>query len=469
MKKITFSFILAASAVFPGAAAAPDASTGATIDAGALQTSSADCKQKQCGFCRNFNDSTLRIDYIFGGGPSGTHIMVDRQSKIKGWAGRRARLNEVPYLGNGTIMVVDPQTSDTLYRNSFSSLFQEWIHSPEAQTIEYSFQNSFLVPLPKREADIVISLRDNRHQEIAKLTHRYSPADELVAIKGENPLPHKYIHKGGDPKNTIDVAMLAEGYTVEEMDSFINHAQKFVDEMLSYEPYASNKDKFNFVAVMAPSRESGVSIPLKKEWKDTAFGSHYSTFHSSRYLTTPYVHKVHDALSGIPYEHIMILVNTDEYGGGGIYNAYHIAASRNKFTLPVTVHEFGHSFGGLADEYFYANEENETYPTDIEPWEPNVTTLVDFDSKWKDMVTPGTPIPTPWEDKGGDRDQRMKEKGKAKKGDKQVVGVFEGGGYKAKGVYRPVETCRMRDNYHPTFCPVCERALTRLIEFYTAQ
>ena len=144
MKKITFSFILAASAVFPGAAAAPDASTGATIDAGALQTSSADCKQKQCGFCRNFNDSTLRIDYIFGGGPSGTHIMVDRQSKIKGWAGRRARLNEVPYLGNGTIMVVDPQTSDTLYRNSFSSLFQEWIHSPEAQTIEYSFQNSFL-------------------------------------------------------------------------------------------------------------------------------------------------------------------------------------------------------------------------------------------------------------------------------------------------------------------------------------
>ena len=462
MKKLTLSMLLASGAISMFAADAIPVVSADPDPVKAVQTSGATGSRD---FSTNFADSTLRVDYIFGGGPSGIHVMLDGQSKSKGWYGRRARLNQVPYLGNGTISVVDPQTGETLYSNSFSSLFQEWIHTPEAEQVNNSFENTFIVPLPKKEADIVVALRNNRHEEIARLSHRYRPDDELVAVKGENPLPYKYIHKGGDPKNAIDIAMLAEGYTPEEMDSFINHAQKFADEMLSYEPYASNKDKFNFVAVMAPSRESGVSVPLKKQWKDTAFGSHYSTFYSSRYLTTPHVKKLHDALSGIPYEHIMILVNTDEYGGGGIYNAYHIAASRNKLTLPVTVHEFGHSFGGLADEYFYDGEENSTYPLDIEPWEPNITTLVDFNSKWKDMVKPGTPVPTPWVDPGGNRDERMKHK--EKNDGSQTVGVYEGGGYQKKGVYRPVVTCRMRDNYHPTFCPVCEAALSRLIDFYT--
>lgn len=150
-----------------------------------------------------------------------------------------------------------------------------------------------------------------------------------------------------------------------------------------------------------------------------------------------------------------------------------MAATRNEHSLPVTVHEFGHSFGGLADEYFYTDEEDETYALDVEPWEPNITTLVDFSSKWKDMVTPGTPVPTPSEpEQAGGRGEKMKrDKKNAKMAEKDrgpVVGAFEGGGYKSKGVYRPVETCRMRDNYYPAFCPVCEASLTRLIDFYTA-
>lgn len=419
-------------------------------------------------FSKNFADSTLRVDYIFGEGPSGIHVMLDKQTKSSGWAGRRSNLKGEPYTGNGSIMVIDPVSGDTLYRNTFSSLFQEWIHTPEAQVTPRAFENTFIVPLPLREADIVVTLLDNRHQKTASLTHRYRPDDELVALRGQNPLPFKYVHKGGDPKNTIDVAMLAEGYTQEEMDAFVDRAKVLADEILSYEPYASNKDKFNFVAVMTPSRESGVSVPLKSQWRDTAFGSHYSTFYSSRYLTTPHVQKLHDALSGIPYEHIIILVNTEEYGGGGIYNSYQIAAANNEFALPVTVHEFGHSFGGLADEYFYEGEEDDTYPLDVEPWEPNVTTLVDFDSKWKGMVTPGTPIPTPWKEEKLTREERMKRAAENKESNKvETIGAYEGGGYKAKGVYRPVETCRMRDNYHPTFCPVCEKALSDLIIFYT--
>lgn len=430
-------------------------------------TPSVFCAEKE-EFSKNFADSTLRIDYIFGGGPSGINIMLDKQSKVAGWAGRRSNLKGEPHMGNGSIMVVDPVSGDTLYRNTFSSLFQEWVHTPEASVTPRSFENTFIVPLPLREADIVVTLLDNRHEKMAGLTHRYRPNDELVAVKGQNPIKHQYIHKGGDPEHTIDIAMLAEGYRPEEMDSFINHASRIANEILSYEPYASNKDKFNFVAVMTPSRESGVSVPLKSRWRDTAFGSHYSTFYSSRYLTTPHVQKLHDSLSGIPYEHIIILVNTTEYGGGGIYNSYQIAAANHPLTLPVAVHEFGHSFGGLADEYFYAGEEDETYPLDIEPWEPNITTLVDFKSKWEDMVDPGTPIPTPWTEENLSRDEKMKMAAENKDEPKvEVIGAYEGGGYKPKGIYRPVETCRMRDNYHPAFCPVCEKALTKLIEFYT--
>ncbi len=427
------------------------------------------CENSYAGdFRDNFSDSTLRVDYIFGGKAGSPSIMLDRQSKSAGWAGRRFRLDEPPQAGNGSIIVADPVSGDTLYLNTFSSLFQEWLATPEAVTTPRSFENSFLVPLPRREADIILSLRDNRHQEMSRLTHRYRPDDELVALRGTSPLPYKYIHRGGDPENAIDVAMLAEGYRPEEMDSFINHAGRIVGEILSYEPYASARDRFNFVAVMSPSRESGVSVPLKKKWRDTAFGSHYSTFYSSRYLTSPDVRAMHDALDGIPYEHIIMLVNTEEYGGGGIYNNYQIAAAKNKFTLPVAVHEFGHSFAGLADEYFYDGEEDGTYPLDVEPWEPNITTLVDFSGKWGDMISSDTPVPTPCTDEGGSREERMKRAAEQKgKVAEEVVGVYEGGGYKAKGIYRPVVTCRMRDNYHPKFCPVCTRALSRLIDFYT--
>lgn len=417
-------------------------------------------------FNENFCDSTLRIDCILGGGPSGVRMFLDSQTKQKGWAGRRHRLNDVPAAGNGTVMVTDPLTGDTLYRNSFSSLFQEWIYTKEAGERDMAFENSFLVPLPKKEADITVSLRSNRHEEIGKMTFRYRPDDELVALRGEEPADHRYIHKGGDPTEAIDIAILAEGYREEEMDSFLCKAERIAHEILSYEPFASNKDKFNVVAVMTPSKESGVSIPLKGDWKDTAFESHFSTFYSSRYLTTPRVWRLHRSLEGIPYEHVLVLVNTQAYGGGGIFNSYQIATADNELTLPVAVHEFGHSFAGLADEYFYTEEEDGTYPLDIEPWEQNITTMVDFNSKWKDMLTPGVQVPTPWTDKGGKREDRMKRAAEEERGD-VVVGVFEGGGYRAKGVYRPVETCRMRDNHNPAFCPVCERAISRIIEFYT--
>ena len=203
------------------------------------------------------------------------------------------------------------------------------------------------------------------------------------------------------------------------------------------------------MAVGAASQDSGVSIPGKRDWKDTALGSHFDTFYSDRYLTTLRIRTLHDMLAGIPYEHIIILANTDNYGGGGIYNSYTLTTARHSDFRPVVVHEFGHSFAGLADEYYYDDQYVEFYYPEVEPWEQNITTLKDFSAKWQDMLPEGTAYPT----------ELIPGSGK--------IGVYEGAGYQSKGVFRSYEDCRMKTNTATEFCPVCRRALERLIKFYT--
>lgn len=404
-------------------------------------------------FNDSFNDSTLRMDYIMAGNDVKSGVYLERQSKSEGWAGRRCNLDKLPYTGNGIITVKDAACGDTLYRHSFSTLFSEWQSTDEAKTTSKAFQNTFIIPLPKKDADITIELLDKRHNTVACNTHRYSPGDILVERKPASSFPVRTLHKGGDPKEAIDVVILAEGYTEAEMEKFFGHAGQVVEAMFTHEPFKSRQKDFNFIAVGSPSAHSGVSSPKENDWRETAFGSNFSTFYSDRYLTTSNVGRIHDALTGVPYEHIIILANTPVYGGGGIYNSYTLTSSGNSNFAPVTVHEFGHSFGGLADEYFYEDDVMEdSYPLDVEPWEPNITTLVDFGSKWKPLLKEGTPVPTPVSEK-----------------DKYPVGVFEGGGYSFKGVYRPADECRMRNNTWPSFCPGCQRALNILIDFYTGK
>jgi hypothetical protein len=237
----------------------------------------------------------------------------------------------------------------------------------------------------------------------------------------------------------------------DEMDVFEQDCRTSIGALKAHEPFRSMADRFNFVAVMAPSEQQGVSIPHDKIWKNTILGSNFDTFYSDRYLTTLHLKKLHDVLSGVPYEHIIILANTDNYGGGGIYNSYLMSAAHNDKNLPVVVHEFGHSFAGLADEYYYDDGYESMYPSDTEPWEPNITTLVDFKSKWADLIKDGVDIPT----------------NPSGKNVYEGVGVYEGGGYQSKGVYRPVQECRMKVNEAPVFCPVCERAIKRMIDYST--
>lgn len=398
-----------------------------------------------------FEEKSLRMDYLFTGDATTQEISLDKLSSWEGWAGRKHRLGELPLKGNGQVEVSDEATGQVIYRTSFSSLFSEWLSTDEAQTTRRSFEATFLVPYPKQTVKVKVSLLNARHEVISAMTHRVDPKDILIHAMGQRITPHKYLLKSGTPDRCVDIAICAEGYTADEMELFYKDAQVACDALFDHEPFKSMKNRFNVVAVASPSLDSGVSVPRLGVWKQTAFGSHFSTFYSDRYLTTLKVKSIHDALAGIDYEHIIILANTDEYGGGGIYNSYTLTTAHHPMFRPVVVHEFGHSFGGLADEYFYDNDVmTDTYPLDIEPWEQNITTQVNFDSKWKDMLPKGTPNPTPVAQK-----------------EQYPVGVFEGGGYSAKGIYRPAYNCRMRTNENPEFCPVCQRALSRLIEFYT--
>ena len=381
-------------------------------------------------------EQTLRVDYIFTGTDKTAEISLDQMSCYDGWAGRRTNMKEVPVRGNGQICMTDAQTGDTLYRMSFSTLFQEWQTTEEATRVRRSFEGVYLLPMPEVKANVDVQLFDFYGNIAAQMRHGVDPKDVLIRKQNPTPAPHKYIMSGGSPEECIDVVIVAEGYTEAEMDVFYADAQETVNALLSHEPFGTYKDSFNFVAVALPSVDSGVSVPGEGDWKNTALKAHFNTFYMDRYLTTLHVKNLHDKLAGIPYEHIIILANTDTYGGGGIYNSYTLTTAHHPAFKPVVVHEFGHSFAGLADEYFYDDQYVEFYYPGVEPWEQNITTLADFESKWNDMLDAGQ------------------------------AELLEGAGYQSKGVYRPADDCRMRTNRPDHFCPVCQRAITRIIEFY---
>lgn len=384
-----------------------------------------------------FEDQTLRLDYTFAGDHTQSYIYVDELVSLPHWYGRRHHLKEVPLKGNGQIIVRAHNKDVVIYRHSFSTLFQEWLSTDEAKQTKKSFENVFLVPFPKDTVDITVELYDYHDKIATSMTHTVAPTDILIRKAGEHDMtPYDILHQAADTSQCIRIAFVAEGYTADEMEHYLDDCQKAIYSLFNHEPFKSMQDRFNIIALKSVSKESGTSEPAKGIWKNTVLGSHFDTFYMDRYLTTLHLKQLHNVLAGTPYEHIIILVNTEHYGGGGIYNSYNLTYTGGKHFLPVVVHEFGHSFGGLGDEYNYGDNDP-MYFADTEPWEPNLTTKCDFNGKWEKLI----------------------EEGKA--------GLIEGGGYLTHGVWRGFENCRMRTNEEPEFCLVCRQALTRLIDFYT--
>lgn len=404
-------------------------------------------------FNKYFCDSTLRIDYILSGNIESQHVALDGMSRMPGWYGKRQHLTEFPVHGAATIDMRLATTGELIYSHTFSTLFQEWLDLDDAKLAPKSFECVELLPMPRDSVIVTVNLYNHRQEITATIEHKVHPTSCTIVSKGERNVPsYIVLNEPANLDKAINVAFVAEGYTQDQLDDYLADCRKGVEGLFSFEPYKQLRDRFRVIAVLTPSQDCGPSIPSEGVWNNTAIGSSFDTFGVPRYLTTQRIKQMHDAIAGTPYEHIIVMVNTDRYGGGGIYNTLNLLMTKHKLFIEVLVHEFGHSFACLADEYAYEGEEPNDFPLDVEPWAPNITTLVDFDSKWKSSMPNGKTIISKSDDKNLDT---------------QTVGLYEGAGCVLKGVFRPTPNCMMKTLKVPIFCPVCNKAIEDVINFYT--
>lgn len=403
----------------------------------------------QKSFSENFEDNTLRFDFVLAGNNQEIAVFPEQMKKEPGWAGTLRADTDGPDYGTYRFRLVDPTSDELLFVKGFTTLFQEWQTTAEAKKISKSFYQGIFMPFPKKPVTLVIEFRnyDGQFEEIYQTV--VDPGNYF--IREETSSPDVTVISGkGESHRKVDLVFLGDGYTADQKEKFLSDVQRMTDYLFSVEPFDKNRDRFIVKAVWTPSAEKGTDVPGTRIYRNTKFNSSFYTFDVDRYLTTSDMQSVYDALSGVTWDHFFMLVNTEMYGGGGFYNLMGIGSTDHALSEKVMVHEFGHSFAGLGDEYYNSEVAYEDfYNLKVEPWEPNITTLVDFESKWKHMLKPGTPVPTPREAKFT-----------------QTLGVFEGGGYMNKGIYSPMMDCRMKSNVTNDFCPACQSAIQRIIDLH---
>jgi len=407
--------------------------------------------QSFASFDEWFISKTLRIDYYHTGDNKSELYSIDQVKSEPFWGGSHTTLIDTLNYGEYYFKAYDLSTNKLIFSHGFCALFDEWRFTEEAKQTSRTFTETVVMPFPKN--DIRIELYSRNFMGVYEKKFEYKVEVKSYFISDERQLvfPVYDALLSGDAAKKIDIVILPEGYTASEMDRFKKDCDKFAAGLFNFEPYAQNRDKFNIRAVLAPSAESGTDIPGEKVWRNTIMNSSFYTFDSERYLMTYDNKSVRDLAANAPYDQIYILVNSDKYGGGAIYNYYSTSVNSNSSSAKIFVHEFGHGFAALADEYDDGSTSfNDMYPLNLEPWEPNITTLVKFETKWKGMLPANTPVPTPVENNSG-----MK------------LGVYEGAGYVAKGIYRPTPDCLMRTFRSEKFCPVCTSAIQKMIDFYT--
>ncbi len=398
-----------------------------------------------------FLNKTLRIDFIHAGDAGSEYFFLDELIQEPTWDRKKERLINPFDYGNYRMMAFDSASGELIYQTSWSSLFYEWQTTEEAAGIYRSFNETVLMPFPQTTVRVLFSSRNRMNKWEDKWGIFINPADIMISKENSFQCKTRRLAYHGDPSYKLDVVIIAEGYTAGQMRHFRRDAKRFMGYILGCEPFSQYRESINFWIVEAHSKESGTDIPGQNIWRQTAVNSHFYTFLSERYLTS-YDHKtIRHLASNAPYDQILILVNSKKYGGSGFYNFYSMCSAHDPLSNFVAVHEFGHALAGLGDEYYSSETAfNNFYSLDVEPWEPNLTTLKAFHKKWKDLVKPGVPIPTP-------NDGNYENE----------TGAFEGGGYVARGIYRPAVDCSMKSTRYNAFCPVCKRAISAMIEYYT--
>ncbi len=403
-----------------------------------------------------FTDATLRINYLRVGNRQHDSICMRSVERIPTWAGSLTQLLDPFDNGNYRIVVLDPATGRELYSRGYNTLFQEYRDTPQGADSIASFQEVVRLPWPKKPVDICFQQRGTDQKMYTQLRYRFDPDSAQAQLRRQSKLweavdPIKLQYKG-NPHKKIDVVIVPEGYGPADSLKMVRDLHSFCDYLLGQEPFRSRAADFNVWGVPSMGEATGITDPGKGIRVNSLVGSSYNTFGADRYLMTMQLFRLHDAIGSIPFDHIIIMANSTTYGGGAIYNFYAMS-SLNEMAYKVLPHELGHSIGGLADEYVDEDlSYGDIHALTQEPVEPNITTLVDFSSKWQSLLPAGTPVPTP-----ADESVPRTENG--------PLGVYEGAGYHSHGIYRPTMRCMMRD-YAP-FCPVCSRRLNAIFDLYT--
>ena len=401
-------------------------------------------------FDQLFDKGSLRIDYIHTATHDKEVISLDEFYHEPFWGGSTVNLIDTFNYGYYKFEMTDSISGKILYSRGYSTLSAEWSSTPEAKDNWRSFSESIIMPFPLKTVNVNIYKRNKQQQWEALSSILVNPNNYMINPIQKTKIKAFKIHNSGAPAKNLDLVILAEGYTEGELQKFMKDAQRFTDTLLSWAPFDKYSNKINVWAVPTVSEESGTDIPGTGVYKNTYFDSHFYTFGTERYINTTKNVRIRDAASNAPYDQIYILVNTDKYGGAGIYNYYSICTADNPYSGFVFCHEFGHAFAGLADEYYSSDVSVENYyDLSKEPWEANITTLVNFENKWKSDIDAATNIPTQITN------------------DKKKLGAYQGGGYVEKGVYRPLPDCSMKSIRSNDFCPVCTKALVELLEFYS--
>lgn len=440
---------------------------------------------------------TMRVDYFHSGNRDTEMFSLD-QVVIEPlpWTGNMAQPHDVTSRGKYLFEIVDPESGAIAWSRSFSSIYGEWETIGEAREINRSFHESVRFPAQEAVFQLVIKKRGpgNVFEEVWRI--ELDPADVLVHRESAMFEDHVVaIHKSGDPATKVDLLLMGDGYTAEEQDGFIAKAVELTEILFATSPFKERKDDFNIWAVAPPAAESGISRPSTGIFRDSPIGTTYDAFRSERYVLTFDNKSMRRIASSAPYDFIEILTNTETYGGGGIYGLYSTAAANSEWAPYLFVHEFGHHFAGLADEYYTSSVEYELPEVIAEPYEPNVTALLDPENlKWKHHVAPNTPLPTSWPKEEFEKHslayQEIRRQMRAdnvpeaemnqlfqdnqdfvenlfeESGQKGVVGAFEGGNYMAKGIYRSEQNCLMFTRTEQ-FCAVCAEAIGKVIDEYT--
>jgi hypothetical protein len=445
-------------------------------------------------------DRTMRVDYFHTGGPKSSELVsLDRVVNDGPWAGSRTQLLDQTDLGKYLFEVRDRSSGTVLYSRGFASIYGEWETTAEAKATYRTFHESLRFPWPSHPVRVELNRRQPDNTFGGLWSVEVDPASRFV--NAARPAPREgslwSVVENGPSHQKVDILVIGEGYTGAELPKFHADAKRLMEALFALEPFKGRRGDFNVRALDVPSPQSGVNRPSAGEFRRTPISTEYNIFDSERYVLTLDNRALREAASGIPYEFIEILVNERTYGGGGIFNDHATASVDSAFSDYVFVHEFGHHFAALADEYYTSDVAYETGAVQkAEPWEPNITALLDPATlKWRDLVMPGTPLPTPWPKAEFERHSRLIQerrreirKRNAPEAEMDAlfreqraseekllsgttfaatVGAFEGASYEPKGLYRPEADCIMFTRDRVGFCRVCQRAIARIIDLYS--